>query len=153
MRYVFSFLLLFCIIQKGMSQLSSNPTDLQLIESTSFSGTDTAKYYKGELNSQKMMHSPNGRTISKINPLLFVARTGMWVYQNTLSPQLSRECPYEITCSNFSKQAIERFGLLKGVLISADRLMRCNPFSLSSVDDSKININTQKIIDYPWWYK
>lgn len=153
MRYVFSFLLFFCFMQKGKTQLSSSLTDLQLIQNTSFSSTDTMGYYRGNLNNQKMMQTSSKGIIAKLNPLTLAAKGGMWLYQNELSPQLSRECPYEITCSNFSKQAIEKFGLLKGVFISADRLMRCNPFSLAGVDESKLDNKTQKIIDYTWWYK
>jgi len=153
MRYVFLLCLLSCLAQQGKAQSNCTISDLHLIQHTSFSTNDTVNYYKGSLNSQQMMHLSSGRGIAKVNPLLIVAKGGMWVYQNTLSPQLSRECPYEITCSNFSKQAIEKLGLFKGVLVSADRLMRCNPFSLSRVDEDKMNNETQKIIDFPWWYK
>ena len=153
MRYSFLAFLLSCSALQGKSQSNCTLSDLQLIAHTSFSTNETIGYYKGELNNQKMMQvSPVGK-IAKVNPILLVAKGGMWVYQNTLSPQLSRECPYEITCSNFSKQAIEKLGLVKGVLVSADRLMRCNPFSLSRVDEDKMNSETQKIIDFPWWYK
>ena len=36
-------------------------------------------------------------------------------------------CIYETSCSNFALEAISRYGTLRGVQISANRIMRCNP--------------------------
>jgi putative membrane protein insertion efficiency factor len=49
-------------------------------------------------------------------------------YQLTLGRILPRVCRYEPTCSSYSHQAIVRFGIVRGVLLSAWRIIRCNPF-------------------------
>jgi putative component of membrane protein insertase Oxa1/YidC/SpoIIIJ protein YidD len=58
---------------------------------------------------------------------------GRWaidVYKANLSPlQAEDVCNFNPTCSQFSKQAIDRCGAFWGVLMTADRLERCNPFA------------------------
>ncbi len=51
------------------------------------------------------------------------------VYQKVISPGLPRRCRYEPTCSHYAVQAIRRYGILKGLVLAAWRLLRCNPFS------------------------
>jgi uncharacterized protein len=50
------------------------------------------------------------------------------VYRRWVSPALPRRCRFEPTCSAYATQSIRRFGL-KGGLLAAWRLLRCNPFS------------------------
>ena len=44
------------------------------------------------------------------------------------------ECKYYPTCSEYSIQAIEKYGALKGVFLSIKRILRCNPFSKGGYD-------------------
>lgn len=37
-------------------------------------------------------------------------------------------CRFTPTCSEFAAQAIERYGLLKGIALGLWRILRCNPF-------------------------
>jgi putative component of membrane protein insertase Oxa1/YidC/SpoIIIJ protein YidD len=48
-------------------------------------------------------------------------------YQADISPQLRSyiACRYEPTCSEYSKQAVERFGILEGLALSWRRLNSC----------------------------
>ena len=39
------------------------------------------------------------------------------------------ECKYYPTCSEYTKQAIEKYGLLKGIFLGFIRILKCNPFS------------------------
>jgi putative membrane protein insertion efficiency factor len=55
-------------------------------------------------------------------------------YQRFISPALPRRCKYHPTCSTYAVQAIERFGILRGSLLAAWRLLRCNPFSHGGYD-------------------
>jgi uncharacterized protein len=55
-------------------------------------------------------------------------------YQRWVSPALPRRCRYEPTCSAYAAQAVRRFGLLRGVLLAAWRLLRCNPLSHGGFD-------------------
>ena len=52
----------------------------------------------------------------------------IWVYQYTLSPWIGRSCRFTPSCSNYTMQAILTHGCVKGVLLGAWRIARCNPF-------------------------
>ena len=47
---------------------------------------------------------------------------------------LPSSCRYEPTCSRYTAQAIEQFGILRGLVLGAWRLLRCNPFSHGGFD-------------------
>jgi putative membrane protein insertion efficiency factor len=56
------------------------------------------------------------------------------VYQRAISPALPRRCKYEPTCSAYAVQAIGRYGVVRGIVLAAWRLLRCNPFSRGGYD-------------------
>jgi putative membrane protein insertion efficiency factor len=56
------------------------------------------------------------------------------VYQRVISPALPQRCRYEPTCSRYSVQAIDEFGILRGLVLAAWRLLRCNPWSHGGYD-------------------
>ena len=57
-----------------------------------------------------------------------LARSALGAYQRYLSPHLaSRQCRFTPTCSEYSVLAIERHGLLRGLMMARARLKRCNP--------------------------
>ncbi len=51
-----------------------------------------------------------------------------------MSPLKSTKCPYYPTCSTYGLEAVERYGALKGGLLSLWRILRCNPFSQGGYD-------------------
>jgi uncharacterized protein len=55
-------------------------------------------------------------------------------YQRFLSPGLPRRCKYHPTCSAYAVQAIETYGILRGAVLAAWRVLRCNPFSHGGYD-------------------
>jgi putative membrane protein insertion efficiency factor len=55
-------------------------------------------------------------------------------YQRLVSPALPRRCKYEPTCSAYAVRAIREFGILRGLVLAAWRLLRCNPFSHGGYD-------------------
>ena len=55
-------------------------------------------------------------------------------YRKLISPALPRRCKYEPTCSQYAVEAVRRFGILRGLVLAAWRLLRCNPFSYGGYD-------------------
>ena len=55
-------------------------------------------------------------------------------YQACISPALPRRCRYYPTCSAYAVEAVRVHGALKGVLLAAWRLARCNPLTPGGVD-------------------
>ena len=55
-------------------------------------------------------------------------------YRRFVSPMLPRSCRFTPSCSLYTLQAIEKYGLLKGGLMGAWRLLRCHPFSVGGYD-------------------
>jgi len=56
------------------------------------------------------------------------------LYQRLISPALPRRCKYEPTCSAYAVEAIQTHGVLRGLVLAAWRLLRCNPFSHGGYD-------------------
>ena len=46
-------------------------------------------------------------------------------------------CKYYPTCSEYTKQAIEKYGFLKGCFLGIIRILKCNPFSKGGYDPLK----------------
>ena len=56
------------------------------------------------------------------------------LYRRVVSPALPRRCRYEPTCSAYAVEAIERYGMLRGLVLASWRVLRCNPFSAGGID-------------------
>ena len=56
------------------------------------------------------------------------------LYRKYISPMKSTKCPYIPTCSQYGLEAIEKYGALKGGLLTVWRILRCNPFSKGGYD-------------------
>ena len=55
-------------------------------------------------------------------------------YRKNISPCTPPSCKYTPTCSQYGLEAIERFGALKGGLLTIWRILRCNPISKGGYD-------------------
>jgi putative membrane protein insertion efficiency factor len=51
------------------------------------------------------------------------------LYKLFLSPLLGKNCRYDPTCSTYMIQAIEKYGLVRGVFKGTLRILRCHPWS------------------------
>jgi len=49
-------------------------------------------------------------------------------YQRAVSPYLPRTCRFHPTCSEYAREAIDRFGAARGSWLAVKRLLRCHPF-------------------------
>lgn len=62
------------------------------------------------------------------------------IYKKTISPlicTLGFHCKYYPSCSEYTKQAIEKYGVIKGLTMGFFRILRCNPFSKGGYDPVK----------------
>ena len=55
-------------------------------------------------------------------------------YKKFISPLLGNNCRFYPTCSEYTMQAIEIHGVVKGILLGAWRILRCNPFCKGGID-------------------
>ena len=55
-------------------------------------------------------------------------------YQYLISPLLGQNCRYTPTCSEYSIQAIEKYGIFKGFWLSIKRISKCHPWGGSGHD-------------------
>ncbi len=62
------------------------------------------------------------------------------VYKKTISPIfefMGFKCKYYPTCSEYTIQAIEKYGAIKGCFYGIKRILKCNPFSRGGYDPLK----------------
>ena len=52
------------------------------------------------------------------------------LYQRLVSPYLPQSCRFQPTCSEYTKEAIENHGIIKGVRLALKRLIKCHPIKL-----------------------
>ncbi len=109
-------------------------------------------YYTRKGNDRSMMKTEHKNVVAAYNPVTLTFKVLMFLYQNVISQQLSKDCPYYYTCSNYAKLAVHEYGLVKGILLAGDRLMRCNRISLLDVNDISVDEATHSIIDDPSMY-
>ena len=64
----------------------------------------------------------------------------VWIYQHTLSPVIPAVlgpacgCRFYPTCSHYAAEAVRTHGAVRGVWLSARRLMRCTPLHSGGID-------------------
>ena len=68
---------------------------------------------------------------------MFFERAGVALikgYRRFISPMLPPSCRFTPSCSLYTLQAIEKYGLLRGGFMGARRVLRCHPFSEGGFD-------------------
>lgn len=55
-------------------------------------------------------------------------------YQRFISPLLASNCRFHPTCSQYTLEAVERYGAFKGLWLGAKRISRCHPFNPGGYD-------------------
>ncbi len=63
-----------------------------------------------------------------------VALGAIRFYQRFISALWPGACKYQPTCSHYGHEAISRHGVIKGIWLTAWRLVRCNPFNSGGYD-------------------
>ena len=56
------------------------------------------------------------------------------IYQFFISPILGQNCRYLPTCSEYSIQSFQQFGIVKGFVLSIKRISKCHPWGNHGYD-------------------
>ena len=56
------------------------------------------------------------------------------LYQRFISPALPPSCRFTPSCSQYSYESIQRYGLLKGSWLGLRRIVRCHPWNAGGHD-------------------
>lgn len=76
-----------------------------------------------------------GKVGKYTNQMLVTVAVGVIrVYQAALSPLLPPSCRFYPSCSQYSVDALKKYGILKGSVLSLWRVLRCNPFNPGGYD-------------------
>ena len=59
------------------------------------------------------------------------------IYKAMISPFLPPACRFEPTCSEYARQAVEKYGAAKGTWMGIKRILRCQPFCKGGHDPVK----------------
>lgn len=131
---IFSILFVFIWVYIPLS-LSAQiiKTDIQLLKENNQDTPYHNQIDNRQINNTKPIEYKKNNPVIKYNPVNLTFTGAMLFYQHIVSPQLFKHCIYKISCSNFSKQAIQHFGLIKGIFLSTDRLMRCNSMAKDEI--------------------
>ncbi len=70
--------------------------------------------------------------IQKLFSLIFIIL--IKIYQNLISPLKPATCRYTPTCSEYSIEALKKYGPIKGLWLSIKRIVSCNPWGGSGYD-------------------
>ena len=63
-----------------------------------------------------------------------IAALPVHAYRAVVSPLIGPRCKYHPTCSRYALDAIQEVGVVRGLILAAWRLLRCNPWSHGGVD-------------------
>ena len=93
--------------------------------------------------------TPKPQEVVRFNPQetseLKLAATGLIrLYQKFISSQDGPVCPFVPSCSRFGMACIQEYGMVRGLLLTADRLLRCNGSQSSHYHTDEV---TGKYID------
>ena len=133
MKFIFFLVIFFFNFNYSYSQ--NKTSDINLLKKKDYNiilGDNNFRSNK-TLNNKSPIIYKHKSFLARYNPFSLIATAAMLFYQNVVSAQIFRQCIYERSCSNFSKKAISEFGLIKGIFISADRLLRCNEQALNDI--------------------
>lgn len=56
------------------------------------------------------------------------------IYQKFISPLFPGKCRFYPTCSNYTYQAIQEYGSIRGLYLGIKRILKCHPFNDGGYD-------------------
>ena len=70
-------------------------------------------------------------------------------YKRFISPMLPHACRFVPTCSEYAGEAIERYGVFRGSVLAAGRLLRCHPFARAGYDPPPQQVQKRDLLGAP----
>ncbi|MFN7902279.1 MAG: membrane protein insertion efficiency factor YidD [Holosporales bacterium] len=58
-----------------------------------------------------------------------------YIYKTAISPWLGTNCRFLPTCSEYSREAFEKYGFIRGFWLTIRRIGRCHPWGGSGIDN------------------
>jgi len=71
------------------------------------------------------------------NAMKKILKAVIKAYKYLISPLLPASCRFTPSCSEYSAEAIEKYGAGKGVYLTIRRILRCHPFHPGGYDPVK----------------
>lgn len=135
------FLFLFMIVSPQLTaQPSTLAADLDLITTIKLTPDKVSE-------SHPYVFKEVAPSFRSLNPFSLAYGAGMFAFEHTLLPHFSSTCLYHPGCTKYSKISVRKFGLVRGGLLSIDRLNRCNRIGGTDIHPSQINPHTHKCTD------
>lgn len=115
----------------------------------------TAEQLRTYIQTEKTEIANKAPLVSFLYPGVII-ETSIWqlgglsllhVYKRLISKELDGDCAFSPSCSAFSAQAILDKGLLRGVLLTADRLCRCHAHAARDYSHYLEDFKTEKVND------
>lgn len=114
-------------------------TKAQLVSADALLESNFSEYQSKETKPRSVMTFKDRSFLSIINPFSYASIGLMFTYQRLVSQQIGADCPYELSCSEHAKRAVERYGILKGAMIGFYQLQSCSPRTGYDFPDHAIN--------------
>jgi putative membrane protein insertion efficiency factor len=67
-------------------------------------------------------------------------------YQTLISPYLPPSCRFSPTCSDYALEAFQRFGFIRGLILSVRRILSCHPWHCGGHDPVPASFTFKKSI-------
>lgn len=68
------------------------------------------------------------------NPIKVLIIMSIKFYQKILSPMKPKTCRFYPSCSEYAVQAVQKYGVVKGLFKAIARILRCHPFNPGGYD-------------------
>ncbi|MDA3930203.1 MAG: membrane protein insertion efficiency factor YidD [Prolixibacteraceae bacterium] len=120
------------IAKTNFAQSLAVINDLELIENTKLSK-------QVHQHKRPYIYKNQPKSFKTLNPISLTYGGLLFVYQNSISQHFSADCLYYPTCSDFSKQCVHSYGLVRGGLLTFDRLNRCNRIAGADLHQSDVD--------------
>lgn len=69
-----------------------------------------------------------------INPIKVILIYLIKSYRYAISPLLGQKCRFYPSCSQYTLESLQKYGLVKGLYLSSKRLLKCHPWGQSGFD-------------------